>query len=164
MSSPPPPTLPTSPAPLTWRDVIYYAKYGNPEPYRRVDKTDDEWRQLLTPAQYHVTREKGTESPYRNAYCRSYEPGVYVCIGCGSPLFNATEKYHAMSGWPAFTQPVARGAVKYAFDDRHGMHRLEALCNACDAHLGHVFPDGPAPSGLRYFINSESLRRVEGNE
>jgi peptide-methionine (R)-S-oxide reductase len=85
---------------------------------------------------------------------------VYVCVGCGSPLFNATGKYHAMSGWPAFTHPVARSAVKYAFDDRHGMHRLEALCNACDAHLGHVFPDGPAPGGLRYCINSESLRRV----
>jgi peptide-methionine (R)-S-oxide reductase len=155
------PTTENSPSPLTWRDVVYYAKYANPEPYRRVEKTDDEWRRLLTPAQYHVTRQKGTEPPYRNAYCRSYAPGVYVCVGCGSPLFNATGKYHAMSGWPAFTQPVAKGAVKYAFDDSHGMHRLEALCNACDAHLGHVFPDGPQPGGLRYCINSESLRRVE---
>lgn len=149
---------------LTWRDVIYYAKYANPEPYHQVKKTNDEWRQLLTPAQYLITREKGTEKPYRNAYCHSYEPGLYVCVCCGSPLFNATEKYHAISGWPAFTQPIAKGAVKYAFDDSYHMHRLEALCNACDAHLGHVFHDGPEPGGLRYCINSESLQRVEDKD
>lgn len=145
---------------LTWTDVIKYAKYSNPEPHRRVEKTDAEWQAQLTPAQYRVTRQKGTEPPYRNDYCRSYEPGVYVCAGCGSVLFNATEKYHAISGWPSFTQPAAKAAVKYAFDNSHHMQRIEVQCNVCDCHLGHVFPDGPEPAGLRYCVNSESLRRT----
>ncbi|MCC9165389.1 peptide-methionine (R)-S-oxide reductase MsrB [Pontibacter harenae] len=145
---------------LRWIDVIKYAKYSNPEPYRRVEKTEEEWQGQLTPAQYQVAREKGTEKAYRNAYCRSYEPGVYVCIGCGEPLFDSTEKYHAISGWPSFTQPITKGAIKYAFDDSHNMHRMEAMCNVCDCHLGHVFPDGPEPTGLRYCINSESLNRI----
>ena len=147
---------------LRWIDVLYYARYSNPEPYRRMDKTEEEWRQRLTPAQYHVMREKGTEKAYKNAYCRSYESGVYVCAGCGSPLFNSDEKYRAVSGWPSFTQPIAKGAIKYAFDDSYSMnridmHRIEAMCNVCDAHLGHVFKDGPPPHGLRYCINSESI-------
>lgn len=145
---------------LRWKDVLYYIKYGTPEPYRRVLKNEEEWREQLTPAQYKVLREKGTEKPYRNAYCRLYDPGVYLCAGCESPLFNATEKYHAISGWPSFTQPIAKGSVRYAFDDSWGMKRLEVLCNACDGHLGHVFPDGPEPAGLRYCINSESLIQV----
>lgn len=102
---------------LRWKDVIYYAKYSNPEPYRRVEKMEKAWKQQLTPAQYYVMRQKGTEPPYRNAYCRSYEPGVYACAGCDSLLFNAAEKYHAISGWPSFTQPIAKGAIKYAFDE-----------------------------------------------
>ncbi|KUG08586.1 peptide-methionine (R)-S-oxide reductase MsrB [Solirubrum puertoriconensis] len=146
---------------LRWSDVIKYAKYSNPEPPRRVEKTDAEWRAQLTPAQYHIAREKGTEPPYRNAYCRSYEPGVYVCIGCGSRLFDSATKYHAISGWPSFTQPAAKNAVKYAFDDSHHMQRMEVRCNVCDCHLGHVFPDGPEPHGLRYCINSECMRRVD---
>ncbi|MDJ1484973.1 peptide-methionine (R)-S-oxide reductase MsrB [Cytophagaceae bacterium YF14B1] len=146
---------------LRWLDVLKYARYSNPEPSRRVEKTEDEWKQILTPAQYHITREKGTEPRYRNAYCRSYEPGVYACVGCGSLLFNWTEKYHAISGWPSFTQPISRGAIKYAFDDSYKMERIEALCSVCDCHLGHVFPDGPEPSGLRYCINSESLVRLD---
>lgn len=150
---------------LRWIDVLYYAKYSNPEPYRRVDKTEEEWKAQLTPAQYHVMREKGTERPYRNAYCSSYEPGVYVCIGCESLLFNASTKYHAISGWPSFTQPIAKAAIRYAFDDSFQMKRMEVMCNVCDAHLGHVFQDGPQPSGLRYCINSESISRIdEGRE
>lgn len=146
---------------LQWRDIVTYAKYSNPEPYRRVEKSDEEWRELLTPSQYHVMRQKGTEPPYRNLYCRSYEPGLYVCAGCGSSLFTSADKYHAISGWPSFTQPVAKGAIRYNFDDRYRMQRIEAQCNVCDAHLGHVFPDGPAPGGLRYCINSESIRRID---
>lgn len=142
---------------LQWVDVIRYAKYSNPEPVRRVEKTEDEWLAQLTPAQYGVMRQKGTEPPYRNLYCRSYEPGLYVCAGCGSPLFHSTEKYHAISGWPSFTQPAARAAVKYAYDESQGMSRIEVMCNVCDCHLGHVFPDGPEPAGLRYCINSESI-------
>lgn len=146
---------------LRWIDVLKFAKYSNPEPYRRVDKTEDEWQQQLTPEQYHVTRQKGTEPPYRNAYCRIYEPGIYACGGCGSFLFDATEKYHAISGWPSFTQPVTKGAIKYAFDNSHGMNRIEVMCNVCDCHLGHVFNDGPEPAGLRYCINSVSLVKLD---
>jgi peptide-methionine (R)-S-oxide reductase len=150
---------------LRWKDIIYYAKYSNPEPGTGVEKTEEEWRRQLTPAQYRVMREKGTEPPYRNAYCRSYEPGRYTCAGCGSLQFNSTEKYHAISGWPSFTQPASRGAIRYTFDNSHHMERIEALCNVCGCHLGHVFPDGPEPGGLRYCINSESLCRMgEGME
>ncbi|SMB98384.1 methionine-R-sulfoxide reductase [Hymenobacter roseosalivarius DSM 11622] len=144
---------------LRWIDVLKFATYSNPEPPRRVEQSEAAWQAQLTPAQFQVARQKGTEPPYRNAYCRSYEPGTYACVGCGSLLFHSTEKYHAISGWPSFTQPIAKNAIKYAFDDSHNMQRLEALCNVCDGHLGHVFPDGPAPGGLRYCINSESLSR-----
>ncbi|TXK52646.1 peptide-methionine (R)-S-oxide reductase MsrB [Pontibacter qinzhouensis] len=145
---------------MRWIDVIKYATYSNPEPARRLEKTEDEWRQQLTPAQFHVLREKGTEPPYRNSYCRSYEPGTYACAGCGSLLFDATEKYHAISGWPSFKQPIAKNAISYTFDNSHHMNRIEVRCNVCDGHLGHVFHDGPAPAALRYCINSESLIRL----
>ncbi|QDA61480.1 peptide-methionine (R)-S-oxide reductase MsrB [Hymenobacter jejuensis] len=145
---------------LRLKDILYFAKYSNPEPPRRVEQSEEAWQAQLTPAQFRVLRQKATESPYRNAYCRSYEPGVYACAGCGSLLFNSTEKYRAISGWPSFTQPIAKNAIRYAFDDGHGMQRIEALCNVCEGHLGHVFPDGPEPSGLRYCINSESLLRL----
>lgn len=147
---------------IRWKDVIYYAKYSNPEPPRRVEKTEEEWRGFLTPQQYRILREKGTESPYRNAYCRIYDLGLFVCAGCGSPLFDSCTKYHAISGWPSFTQPAAKNAVKFLFDDSHTMQRIEVQCNICDGHLGHVFPDGPEPHGLRYCINSESLKLVQG--
>lgn len=145
---------------LRWGDVIKFAKYSNPEPYRRVEKTEEEWQAQLSSAQYKILRQKETESPYRNAFCRSYEPGQYVCAGCGSLLFNATEKYHAISGWPSFTQPATKGAIKYRYDFSHRMERIEVQCNVCDGHLGHVFPDGPEPSGLRYCINSASLHQL----
>ncbi|GAB3812037.1 peptide-methionine (R)-S-oxide reductase MsrB [Pontibacter rugosus] len=149
---------------LRWIDVLKYAKYSNPEPRVRVEKTEEEWQQLLTSQQYRVTREKGTEPPYRNVYCRSYEPGIYTCVGCGSLLFSSSTKYHAISGWPSFTQPATKNAMKYSFDDSHNMQRIEVICNVCDAHLGHVFNDGPEPHGLRYCINSASMVRVEEEE
>ncbi|MBO0358183.1 peptide-methionine (R)-S-oxide reductase MsrB [Hymenobacter sp. BT186] len=145
---------------LRWIDVLTYARYSNPEPPRRVNLTDQEWAAQLTPAQFRVLRQQHTEPPYRNAYCRSYEPGVYVCAGCNSPLFDSTTKYHAISGWPSFTQPLTRSAISYFFDDSHHMQRVEVRCNVCGGHLGHVFPDGPAPGGLRYCINSESIRQL----
>jgi len=145
---------------LRWIDVLKYAKYSNPEPNRRVEKTEEAWRKELTPAQFRIMRQKETEPPYRNAYCRSYEPGVYTCAGCGNLLFDANTKYHAISGWPSFTQPISKGAIKYFFDNSHNMQRMDVQCNVCDSHLGHVFPDGPEPSGLRYCINSESLNRT----
>ncbi|RZL16270.1 MAG: peptide-methionine (R)-S-oxide reductase [Hymenobacter sp.] len=142
---------------LRWIDILKFAKYGNPEPPRRVDKTEAEWKAQLTPAQFQVLRQQETEPPYRNAYCRAYEPGVYACAGCGTQLFDSATKYHAMSGWPSFNQPLAKNAICYAFDDSHHMQRIEARCNVCGGHLGHVFADGPEPSGLRYCMNSESL-------
>ncbi len=145
---------------LRWIDVLKFAKYSNPEPTRRIEKSEGEWQEQLSPAQYKIMRLKGTEPPYRNAYCRTYEPGGYACVGCGSLLFNASEKYHAISGWPSFTQPATKNAIKYTFDESHGMNRVEVQCNVCDAHLGHVFPDGPEPGGLRYCINSESIIHV----
>ena len=146
---------------LRWIDVLYYARYANPEPYRRMEKTEEEWKALLSPAQYHVMREKGTERAFRNTYCRSFEPGIYLCRGCRSPLFSSEEKSHKLSGWPSFRQPLTKGAMKYTFDDSHGMKRIVVSCNVCDGHLGHVFPDGPEPATLRYCINSESIERVE---
>lgn len=142
---------------LRWKDIITYAKYGNPEPPRRVRHPAAEWAQLLTPQQYQVLREAATEPPYRNAYCRAYESGRYVCAGCRSLLFAADEKYHAISGWPSFRQPATRGAIAYFFDESYHMQRIEARCNVCEGHLGHVFPDGPEPAGLRYCINSASV-------
>jgi peptide-methionine (R)-S-oxide reductase len=142
---------------LRWKDIITYAKYGNPEPAQRVALSEAEWQARLTPAQFAILRGRGTEPPYRNAYCRCYEPGVYVCAGCGSHLFDSTTKYHAISGWPSFTQPAAKNAVTYHFDDSHHMQRVEVRCNACGGHLGHVFPDGPEPAGVRYCINSTCL-------
>jgi peptide-methionine (R)-S-oxide reductase len=144
---------------LHWIDVLKFAKYSNPEPPHCVDKPEAEWQAQLTPEQFRVLRQQGTESPYRNAYCRSYELGMYACAGCDSLLFDSATKYHAMSGWPSFTQPVAKNAIRYAFDDSHHMQRIEACCNVCGGHLGHVFPDGPEPSGLRYCMNSASLIR-----
>jgi peptide-methionine (R)-S-oxide reductase len=146
---------------LRWKDVLIFAKFGNPEPPRRVAHSEAEWAALLPPERFRVLRQHATEPPYRNAYCRAYEPGQYACAGCSSVLFEAAEKYHAISGWPSFRQPAARGAISYFFDESHHMQRIEARCNVCDGHLGHVFPDGPAPGGLRYCMNSASLRKLE---
>lgn len=147
---------------LRWIDIIKYATYGNPEPTRRAEKTEQEWRQLLTPEQYEVTRQKGTEKPYKNAYCRSFEPGRYICVCCGQLLFNASNQFKALaSGWPSFTQPASKAAIKYVFDNSHNMKRVEVVCNVCDSHLGHVFNDGPEAPGLRYCVNSTSMVKQE---
>lgn len=145
---------------IKWLDVLNYARNGNPTPPRRVEKTEAEWRSLLSPEQYRITRAKGTESPFSGALCNSYEPGLYSCVCCGEPLFDSSIKFDSKSGWPSFTQPVTVEAIKYAKDTSYGMTRVEAMCNVCDAHLGHIFPDGPEPSGLRYCINSESIKHV----
>lgn len=149
---------------LAWIDVLYYARYGNPEPYKRMEKPEEEWEALLTPLQYQVMRKKETEPAFRNTYCRSFEPGIYVCAGCESPLFDSKEKTHQLSGWPGFRQPFAKGAMKYAYDNSHNMQRIEVLCNVCDSHLGHVFREGPQPSRLRYCINSACLNRIDRQE
>lgn len=145
---------------ITWEDVIHYSVKGNPEPDRRVEKSDAEWKEELSSSQYRITRQKGTEAPHSGALCSSYEAGKYACVCCESPLFDSTIKYDSKSGWPSFTQPIKKNAVKYERDTTFGMVRVEILCNVCDAHLGHVFPDGPEPSGLRYCVNSESLELI----
>lgn len=145
---------------LKWTDIIRFAAQGNPAPQQRVEKTPEEWRKELTEEQFYVTRLKGTERPFSGEYCSSYEPGKYACICCGALLFDSELKFDSGTGWPSFTQPVAENAISYHRDDSHGMVRVEVLCNSCDAHLGHVFPDGPPPGGLRYCINSQSLVKV----
>jgi peptide-methionine (R)-S-oxide reductase len=143
---------------ITWKEVIEFTEKGNPEPNFRVDKTNEEWKALLTPEQFRITREKGTERSFSGELCNAHDPGVYSCVCCDSDLFDSTIKFESGSGWPSFTQPITENAVKYDGDKSFGMTRVEAMCNTCGSHLGHVFPDGPEPSKLRYCINSESIK------
>lgn len=146
---------------LNWNNIIRFANHGTPKPDKRIEKTEDEWRTILTPEQFAITRLKHTERPHSGEFCSSHEAGKYSCICCNTPLFDSTIKFESGSGWPSFTQPITENAVNYITDATHGMVRVETICNTCDAHLGHVFPDGPAPSGLRYCINSESLNLIK---
>ncbi|QDO93558.1 peptide-methionine (R)-S-oxide reductase MsrB [Formosa sediminum] len=148
---------------LTWKHIIDFAVNGNPKPDRRVEKSAEDWQKLLTPAQYRIARLKGTEPAHTGALCSAHEAGKYSCICCGSLLFDSTIKFDSSSGWPSFTQPIEVNAIKYEKDTAFGMVRVEIMCNTCDAHLGHVFPDGPEPSGLRYCVNSESIHLEKGD-
>ncbi|MDG1040006.1 MAG: peptide-methionine (R)-S-oxide reductase MsrB [Polaribacter sp.] len=143
---------------MTWKDVINYATNGNLKPDRTSIKTSSEWQDLLTAEQYQITRLKGTERAFSGEHCTSYETGKYSCTCCNTELFDSSIKYNSNSGWPSFTEPIKENAVKYIKDTTHGMIRVEILCNSCDAHLGHVFPDGPKPSGLRFCVNSISIQ------
>lgn len=142
---------------MNWNDVIKYAGHGNPPPDRRVEKSETEWKAQLTEEQYYITRQKGTERAFTGEYCESHEPGKYSCVCCGEPLFDSGLKFHSKSGWPSFSEPVKQNAIQYRKDSSHGMVRVEVMCNVCDAHLGHVFPDGPSAGGLRFCINSASI-------
>lgn len=143
---------------MNWEDVINYAKKGTPAPSRIVKKTEQEWKDQLTPEQYRITRLKGTERAFSGELCNVYDEGKYECTCCGEPLFDSSIKFNSSSGWPSFTEPIKDNAIKYEMDKSFGMTRVEVMCNVCDGHLGHVFPDGPKPSGLRYCINSESIK------
>jgi methionine-R-sulfoxide reductase len=132
---------------LKWNDILNFGKQGNPEPDRKVVKTDAEWRAKLTPEEYHVTRQAGTERAFSSDMCSLFEPGIYACRCCGTVLFDASQKFESGTGWPSFTQPVAGNVIAYHMDDQYGMVRVETVCNTCDAHLGHVFPDGPNRAG-----------------
>lgn len=147
---------------LKWFDVLRLAREGNLAPERKVVKTADEWRAQLTPEQYFVTRQHGTERAFSSELCSLFEPGLYGCVCCDTLLFDASEKFESGTGWPSFTQPIRENAIAYHADQSYGMVRVETVCNTCDAHLGHVFPDGPAPSGLRYCMNAVALKKIKG--
>ena len=133
------------------------------ESTRPVPATEEEWRRLLSPEQYEILRRKGTEPPFSGKYAFTKEDGIYHCAGCGAELFDARTKFESGTGWPSFFEPISPTAVELIEDSSHGMRRIEVVCARCGGHLGHVFPDGPEPTGDRYCMNSASLELSSRN-
>jgi len=130
----------------------------------KITKSDEEWKTQLTPTQFAVCRQKGTERAFTGEYYDCKEAGIYQCVCCGADLFTSATKYNSSTGWPSFWEPITPDSVNTEVDQSYGMHRVEALCSKCDAHLGHVFDDGPAPTGQRYCMNSVALKLVKKPE
>ena len=145
---------------ITWQDILLLTQHGNPKPSKRVEKSEQQWQQELAPDVFYITRKKGTERPFSSGSCTVFEAGDYHCACCDNLLFSGDEKFNSGSGWPSFTQPATPEAIAYVGDNSHAMQRIEIICNVCDAHLGHVFPDGPKPSGLRYCVNALSMTKA----
>ena len=145
---------------MNWETVILEANKNRESNDNKVYKSDAEWKQILDPDVYQVTRKKGTERPFSSQMCSSFEAGKYECICCGTILFDAEEKFDSGTGWPSFTKPVDDNSIVYIQDNSFGHQRIEVCCRACDSHLGHVFPDGPKPTRLRFCINALSLKKV----
>jgi methionine-R-sulfoxide reductase len=144
---------------LTWENLISFSKNGNPKPENRTEKTEAEWKTILSEEEFRVTRKHGTERAFSSEMCSLFEPALYDCVCCGNPLFDGSKKFESGTGWPSFTQPIAENAIAYKADYSFGMVRIETICNQCDAHLGHAFPDGPKPGGLRYCMNAVALKK-----
>ena len=132
----------------------------------KVDISNDEWKKILPESVYEIAREKGTEKPFTGTYWNRFETGTYYCAACGNPLFKSDAKFNSSCGWPSFFEPITKGSIIYAPDNSYGMKRTEVMCGRCKSHLGHVFDDGPKPSGLRYCINSVVLHfdEIPGTE
>ncbi len=131
---------------------------------KKIEKSEAEWREQLTPEQFQVTREQGTEPAFTGCYWDTKKPGVYECVCCGQPLFDSDTKFDSGTGWPSFFKPIDESRVELNRDRSHGMVRTEVVCSRCNAHLGHVFEDGPRPTGLRFCMNSAALKLVEKGE